>query len=59
MLQFDSASKVLNPKSTTYLIDLQLTRGTPLVFQDFAHNFFNMLRQLLHSGVVLHVSNQY
>lgn len=45
----------VNPKQTNFLIDLQLTRGTPLVFTDFAHNFFNMLRQILKNEILISV----
>ena len=29
--------------STNYVINVQLVKGTPLVFLDFAQNFFNMI----------------
>ena len=31
--------------STNYMIDIQLVKGTPLVFLDFTWNFFNMIEQ--------------
>ena len=53
----DSRSPCLNPKQANFLIDLQLTRGTPLVFTDFAHNFFNMLRQILKNEILISVQS--
>lgn len=29
--------------STNYMINIQLVKGTPLVFLDFTQNFFNMM----------------
>ena len=33
----------INKTSTNYMINVQLVKGTPLVFLDFAQNFFNTL----------------
>lgn len=33
----------INKNSTNYMINVQLVKGTPLVFLDFAQNFFNIL----------------
>jgi hypothetical protein len=37
----------LTTKGQNYLINLYLVKGTTLVFTDFAHNFFNLLKVML------------
>jgi hypothetical protein len=37
----------LSAKGQNYLINLYLVKGTTLVFTDFTHNFFNLLRIML------------
>jgi len=34
---------VVSRFNTNYVIDVQLVKGTPMVFLDFAHNFFAMI----------------
>ena len=54
----DSSSMVANQRealkkgvvskfSTCYMINVQLVKGTPLVFLDFTHNFFSMIEKRL------------
>lgn len=37
------SSGCINKFATNYMVSLQLVRGTPIVFLDFAHHFFNMI----------------
>ena len=40
-----SALGQVNKFITNYIIDVQLVKGTPLVFLDFAQNFFNTIEK--------------
>jgi hypothetical protein len=40
-----SALGQVNKFLTNYIIDVQLVKGTPLVFLDFAQNFFNTIEK--------------
>ena len=40
-----SALGQVNKFLTNYTIDVQLVKGTPLVFLDFAQNFFNTIEK--------------
>ena len=33
--------------AVSYMINLQLVKGTPLVFLDFAQNFFNLIESTI------------
>ena len=37
----------LSKVSVSYMINLQLVKGTPLVFLDFAQNFFNLIESTI------------
>ena len=50
----DSSNETMRVKLTAkgdqnYLINLYLVKGTTLVFTDFTHNFFNLLRIMLNT----------